>query len=86
MLARYRPTVRRVPVISYALLAVGVLLLVVAVVYLTVAAPHLPGFFPGHVAKAYRANRYTKRGILALVLAIVAFAGALYSMLKHRAA
>ena len=72
--------------IAYVLAGVGVVLLVVAVVYFTVAAPDLPSFVPGHVGHVLHARRYTKRGILALVLAVVAFAGAFYAFRKRPAA
>jgi hypothetical protein len=60
-------------VLCVVLVVVGVALAVLGIIYLTVAAPDLPSFIPGHVAEARRKRTYNKRGILALVLAAVAF-------------
>ncbi len=64
------------------LAVLGVLLLALAVVYLTVTAPHLPGFIPGHVTHVRRARTYTKRGLAALVLALGAFGLAVYAAFR----
>lgn len=47
----------------------GVVLLVVAAVYLLVPADQLPGFFPGHEAGV--AHVHTKHGIVAGVIGLV---------------
>jgi hypothetical protein len=60
------------------LLVVGAVLLAVGIVYLTVTAPHLPSFIPGRAVHAHHARHYNKRGILAIVLAAIAFIGAYF--------
>jgi uncharacterized membrane protein HdeD (DUF308 family) len=52
--------------------AVGVLLVVVAIVYFAEPAKSLPSFFPGHAAKG--SYHHTKHGIAALVVAFACFA------------
>lgn len=59
-----------------ALLVVGVALLGVGIIYFTATAPNLPSFVPGHVSHVRHARHYTKRGIVAVVLAALAFLGA----------
>lgn len=54
---------------------IGILAAIVAVEYLTVAIGHLPSFIPGH--KRGRGH-YHKRGAIAAVIAVVAFAVAGY--------
>jgi hypothetical protein len=71
--------VRRVSPLSWLLIVVGVLFVVLGVIYLTVAAPDLPSFIPGHVEHVRRARRYNKRGIAAIVVAVAAFAGAWFN-------
>ncbi len=61
---------------TIALLVVGAALLAVGLIYLTVAAPNLPSFVPGHVSHSRTAHHYSKRGIAAVVLAAAAFVGA----------
>ena len=56
-----------------ALIVLGAVLLAVGIIYLTITAPNLPGFIPGHVAHARHARHYSKRGILAIVLAALSF-------------
>lgn len=64
---------RNAPTWVTALLALaGVVLLVVAIVYLAEPAKSLPSFFPGHDAAASR--HHTKHGIAALLVALAAFA------------
>lgn len=70
----------RVRPLSVVLAVFGVLLLTVGIIYLTVKAPDLPGFIPGK--PGYRpkvARKFTKRGLLAIVLAVLALVGAWYS-------
>ncbi len=59
-----------------ALIVVGAILVALGVMYLTITAPNLPGFVPGHVDHARHARHYSKRGVAALVLSVVAFVGA----------
>jgi Na+/H+ antiporter NhaD/arsenite permease-like protein len=56
--------------------AVGVLLVVVAIVYFVTPEHSLPSFFPGHAsASSSEANHHhTKHGIAAVVLALACFA------------
>ena len=64
---------RNAPAWVTALLAlVGVLLVVVAVVYLAEPAKSLPSFFPGHDAGVSR--HHAKHGVAALLVALAAFA------------
>jgi amino acid permease len=64
------------------LVLVGVALAAVAVVYFADTAGKLPSFFPGHAAGS--SHHHTKHGILAAVLALVAFAVAWMSTAKRR--
>ncbi len=48
---------------------IGVVLLVIAAVYLLVPADQLPGFFPGHEAGVARVH--VKHGVIAGVIGIV---------------
>jgi uncharacterized membrane protein HdeD (DUF308 family) len=56
--------------------ALGVLLVIVAIVYFVEPAHSLPSFFPGHVsASSGEANHHhTKHGIAAIVVALACFA------------
>lgn len=56
------------------LLAIGVLLLAVGIVYFSAQARDLPAFFPGHAAGSSR--HHTKHGLLAVVIALAALAAA----------
>ena len=51
---------------------VGLVLLVVAVIYIAEPAKSLPAFFPGHEAGS--THHHVKHGIAALVVALGAFA------------
>jgi amino acid permease len=53
-------------------IALGALLLVVAVVYMVNSADALPSFFPGHEAGS--SHHHVKHGIAALVVALGCFA------------
>lgn len=53
---------------------IGLLLLIVAVLYVTQPAQALPGFLPGHEAGVL--THHTKHGILALALAVCCFIAA----------
>jgi NADH:ubiquinone oxidoreductase subunit 5 (subunit L)/multisubunit Na+/H+ antiporter MnhA subunit len=55
--------------------ALGVLLLVVAVVYFVTPEHSLPSFFPGHAsaASAEANHHHTKHGIAAIVVALACF-------------
>jgi uncharacterized membrane protein HdeD (DUF308 family) len=54
----------------------GVLLIVVAVIYLVEPAHSLPSFFPGHVSatSSEASHHHTKHGIAAIVVALACFA------------
>jgi amino acid permease len=56
------------------LLVAGVVLVAVGIIYFSEPARHLPAFFPGHAASSTR--HHTKHGLLAVVIALLAFAGA----------
>lgn len=58
-------------------IVVGVLLLVVAIIYLAEPARSLPSFFPGHSAGS--ATHHVKHAIAAVVVALAAFAFAWFS-------
>ena len=51
---------------------IGVLLLVVAGIYLAEPAKSLPSFFPGHAAGS--THHHVKHGIAAIVVALAVFA------------
>lgn len=58
--------------LALAAVAVGVVLLVVAVVYWARSADALPGFFPGHEAGS--SKHHVKHGIAAAIVALALFA------------
>jgi NADH:ubiquinone oxidoreductase subunit 5 (subunit L)/multisubunit Na+/H+ antiporter MnhA subunit len=66
------PALRKLVVPAVAL---GILLVAVAIIYFVTPAHSLPSFFPGHAsASASEANHHhTKHGIAALVLAFACF-------------
>ncbi len=57
--------------------ALGVILVVVAIVYFAQPAGSLPSFFPGHEAGS--SHHHTKHGIAALVVGAAAFAFAWFA-------
>jgi hypothetical protein len=59
------------------LVLAGLILIVIAVIYFVEPADKLPGFFPGHSANETR--KHIKHGIGALVVGLIAFAGAWFS-------
>jgi hypothetical protein len=63
--------------LTWLLIVIGVLFVVVAVVYFTTQAQHLPAFFPGHQAGSTKTH--TKHGLAMLGLAAVAFIGAWFT-------
>ena len=63
------------------LAVVGVIAAVFAYEYLTVGIGHLPSWVPGHVA--HHRGHLRKRGMIAAVIALVAFAGAGYLLYKR---
>ncbi len=73
---------RRISPLSWLFIVVGILLIVVAVIYMTTKATDLPSFFPGHVGPVPHAGKYTKRGIAAIVAAVVSFAIAVLALRK----
>jgi uncharacterized membrane protein YidH (DUF202 family) len=58
------------------LVIVGILAAFVAIEYFTVEIHALPSYIPGHIALKY--GHYRKRGALAALIAIIAFAGAAF--------
>ena len=62
------------------LAVVGVIAAVFAFEYLTVGIGHLPSWMPGHVA--HKRGHLHKRGVIAAVIAIAAFAGAGFLLYK----
>lgn len=66
---------RNAPVwVTVLLVLLGIALIVVGIVYFTQTAGNLPSFFPGHQAGS--SHHHTKHGIAAIVVGLVAFAGA----------
>jgi hypothetical protein len=59
-----------------AAIALGIVLIVVAIVYFVTPEHALPAFFPGHVAAGgpEADSHHTKHGIAALVVALACFA------------
>lgn len=53
-------------------------MVIIAVVYFTKTAARLPGFFPGHQAGS--ATKHVKHGLAALVLGVLCFLGAWFSL------
>jgi amino acid permease len=75
---------RNAPAWASALLVlIGLILIVVAVVYFVEPADKLPAFFPGH--SAHEARKHVKHAIAALVVALIAFAGAWFGTGRKRA-
>jgi hypothetical protein len=64
-----------------AVVLVGILLIVVAVIYFVQPEHSLPSFFPGHasVTSAEANHHHTKHGIAALVVALACFAFAWFA-------
>jgi hypothetical protein len=64
------------------------------IVYLTVHANKLPSFWPGHVDtrytrrthKALPSSAHTKRGYVAIILAIASFIGAWWVLFRYKPA
>lgn len=78
-------SVRNAPLVLTALLALlGVVLIVIAILYFTETANHLPAFFPGHDAK--HPFHHTKHGIAALVVGLLALIGAWITMGRKKTA
>jgi amino acid permease len=75
---------RRISPLTWLLIVVGLAFLAVGVIYLTVTAPNLPSFIPGHVGHVKHARHYKKRGVGSLAVAVVAFAGAWWNEFRRR--
>jgi hypothetical protein len=74
---------RNAPVwVSALLVVLAVLLIVVGAIYFADTAGKLPSFFPGHQAGS--AHKHTKHGIAAIVVAVLALAGAWMAAGKKR--
>jgi amino acid permease len=52
-------------------IVVGVVLIVIAVIYLVDSASSLPSFFPGH--DAHSTHHHVKHGIAAFIVGLLAF-------------
>jgi hypothetical protein len=63
------------PVVTALLALLGVVLIIVAIVYFTETAEHLPSFFLGHESNHFH-HHHTKHGIAALVVGVLALIGA----------
>jgi uncharacterized membrane protein len=74
---------RRLSPISWVLIVVGLVFLAVGVIYFAYTAPDLPSFIPGHVDHVAHANHYTKRGVAAIAVAVLAFIGAFVATWKR---
>ena len=68
--------------LTWLLIAVAVVFVVIAVVYLVTAANALPSFFPGHAAHVTK--HHTKHGLAALAVAVVALIGAWFTTAPTR--
>jgi hypothetical protein len=67
--------------VTWLLVIVGVVCLVVGIIYFTRSASALPTFFPGHDASLHR--KHNRSGIGAIVLAVVAFAAAGFTLRRR---
>jgi len=67
----------RIRPLTLLLLVVALVLVVIGVVYMTTTAANLPAFFPGHVA--HSAAKHYKHASAAIILALVALAGAWFT-------
>jgi hypothetical protein len=73
-----RSSARNAPAwLTAVLVLVGLFLIVIAVVYFLEPADKLPAFFPGH--SAHEARKHVKHAVAALVVGLIAFAGAWFS-------
>lgn len=73
-----QPATRNAPMtVTIALIAAGVILAVIGVVYLTLTAAHLPAFFPGHQAGS--AHHHTKHALAAFGLAVLSWIAAWFT-------
>lgn len=70
---------RKIPLLTWILILIGIVLVVVAIVYFSSKADNLPSFFPGHTAPSPRSGTYTKRGLAALVVAVIVFGAAFFT-------
>jgi hypothetical protein len=65
------------PLVTIALLLLGLVFVAVGVVYLTQTAGNLPAFFPGHQAGSV--HHHTKHGLVAFALAVLVWLGAWFT-------
>jgi hypothetical protein len=63
--------------ITVVLLVLAIVFAVCGIIYFTTAAQSLPSFFPGHAA--HSAHHHIKHGLLMIVLALLALAGAWFT-------
>jgi hypothetical protein len=81
---RMLPRVKNDRVLAWAAVAVGVILIVVALVYWIEPAKSLPGFFPGHEAGSD--HHHVKHGIAAFLVGLACLAFAWFRTGPKRAA
>jgi amino acid permease len=80
----YRSYMQRISPLSWLLIVVGLAFAALCVIYLTLTAPNLPSFVPGHVGHVLHARHYKKRAAVSLAVAVVAFAGAFWNEFRRR--
>jgi uncharacterized membrane protein HdeD (DUF308 family) len=68
----YAPSVQNDRLLTWLAVALGTILIVVAVVYWVEPAKSLPGFFPGHEAGSN--HHHIKHGIAAFLVGLACFA------------
>ena len=62
------------PIVTIALIILGLVFVAIGVIYLTKTAANLPSFLPGHQAGS--AHHHTKHALVAFGLAVVSWLGA----------
>lgn len=83
MSSSVRPTTRQTPVwVTAALVVLGVVVGIVAVIYFVEPAHKLPSFFPGHTPHGTKAR--VKHGVAAAVVAALLLVGAWLSAGRKR--
>ena len=68
----YAPAMRNDRLLVALAILAGIVLMVIAIVYFTVPAKSLPGFFPGHQAGSH--HHHVKHGIAAFLVGLACFA------------
>jgi hypothetical protein len=79
--------------LAIALAVVGTLLLVLAIIYITMKASHLPSFIPGHLPERVTKKGHTiethtlaKRGIVLILAAVAVFAATWWLAFRYEPA